>query len=81
MKVIQKSIYFGKGATHGGGAKLPRNQKTSDLRWTCQDYQIWYFKKFILTMVTNVTKNILCFTDKHKVLQKVLQTNELGLTT
>lgn len=32
-------------------------------------------------MVTNVTKNILCFTDKHKVLQKVLQTNELGLTT
>jgi len=55
-KVVQVSIYFGKGASQGG-AKLPSNQTPSEQGWTFQDYLIWYFKKFIFTIVTNITKN------------------------
>lgn len=51
------SIYFGKGASHEGGAKLPSNQIPSEQGQTFQDYLIWYFKKFIFTIVTNITKN------------------------
>lgn len=51
------SIYFGEGASHEGGAKLPSNQTASEQGWTFQDYLIWYFKKFIFIILHYITKN------------------------
>ena len=59
------------GAFHEGGAKLPSNQTASEQGWTFQDYLIWYFKKFIFTIVTNITK------DENSVIHPVVKENGL----